>query len=350
MALDMQLAHFIRTCSSVAALSVLIWECLINFDHEYAHIWHPPTGPAKRIYLFARYYGICWHIVDAVAMLGPLANLGTQPLICTLWHGSKLFSCVVLLVALEVVLSIRLYALYCKSRNIGVFLAAMLGTGVAVSLTSYVRSMRAIHFTNACVVQKTPYDYVYFCIFSLMRHALLWMLTIHKRNVGRCHCSNRAPIVHLMLRDGALIFGVVSVTLGSIIPSAFLVPVMAQTMFPWLTSLVSIFTCRVILNMQRLQIEITPSAPELTTNIEPTSTEDLQPTYGHDGSLPDRHGGGRHAYCQGLLGRRAWSGIQAVNKTATLAPNYAKLRNDLRQYKGDVGQGGFRSVLRPLIS
>ncbi|GLB40018.1 hypothetical protein LshimejAT787_0705280 [Lyophyllum shimeji] len=277
----MQAAHFVRSCSSVAALSVLIWEGLINFEDEYEHIWHPPTGPAKRIYLFSRYCGICWQIVDAAAMLGPFSSFRTRPLMCALWHGSKLFTCISLLAALEIVLSIRLYALYGKSRSIGIFLSIMLGTGLAVGLTSHVRTMCIVHFNHACVVQKTPWDYVYFSVFCFMRHALLWMLTVHKRNLGRCHHSHRAPIVHLMLRDGAWIFAGISALLAAVIPTSFLIPVMAQTVFPWLPSLVSISTCRIILNMQRLQIENTPSAPELSTNIEPAS-EVSQAAYGHD--------------------------------------------------------------------
>lgn len=237
-------------------------------------------GPVKRIYLFSRYYGICWHIIDSAAMLGPLASICIQPLICAIWHGSKLLTCLCLLVALEVVLSLRLYALYCKNRNIGIFLLIMLSTGVAVMVTCYVRTMRFVHFDDACLVRKTPYEYAYFSAFCLMRHSLLWMLTIHKRNMGRLGRLNRAPIVNLMLRDGAWIFAAISLLLAMVIPSSFLIPAIAQAMFPWFTSLVSIFTCRLILNMQRLQMESTTSGPELTTNIEPELTTNIEPDSG----------------------------------------------------------------------
>ncbi|GLB39415.1 hypothetical protein LshimejAT787_0605770 [Lyophyllum shimeji] len=268
----MQSPCFVRTCSSIAALTVLIWDSLINFEDEYEHIWQLHTGLAKRIYIFSRYYGICWHIIDCAAMLGPLASIGTRPLICAIWHGSKLFTGLWLLVALEVVLAIRLYALYCKDRSIGIFLAVLLGTGLAVTVTCYVRTTRRVQFDEACLLRKTPYEYVYFSTFCFMRHALLWTLTMHKRNVGRLGHLHRAPIVHLMLRDGAWIFAGITVLLAALVPSSFLRPANGQAMFPWFTSLVSIFTCRLVLNMQRLQIETTSSVHELTTNVsEPAS-------------------------------------------------------------------------------
>ncbi|GLB40045.1 hypothetical protein LshimejAT787_0705550 [Lyophyllum shimeji] len=270
---DMHPAHFIRNCSSFAALSLLLWDSIITFDHEYQHIWQPPTGPVKRIYLFARYFGLCSQIASSAAMRGPLASTCIRPKTCAFWFGCQLVSFLSLLTALEMILSLRLYALYEKSRSVGILLLIMITTGVIVSGACGVRTVRLIRFDETCVLRKTPYEVVYFSTFTCTRQTLLWMLTMHKRNVGRLGGASRAPIVSLMLRDGALIFCVISAVLGTVTPSSVLIPAVAQAMIPWTLTFVSMLTCRLILNMQRLQTQTTSDVLELTTNIVSESFE-----------------------------------------------------------------------------
>jgi len=51
-------------------------------------------------------------------------------------------------------------------------------------------------------------------------------------------------------------------------PYCFLIPMVAQTMLPWAISLVSILTCRLILNMQQLRTFTNGTTPEFTTNVD----------------------------------------------------------------------------------
>ncbi|KAF8056963.1 hypothetical protein FPV67DRAFT_1677714 [Lyophyllum atratum] len=166
-----------------------------------------------------------------------------------------------------------------------------MAAGVVASIVCGIRTLTRVKFDAACVIRKAPHEFAYFSVFALMRHTFLWILTVQKRNVGRLGGSERAPIVQLMLRDGAWIFAVVSVLLATVTPYTFLIPVVAQVMFPWPISLLSIFTCRLILNMQRLKMRTPPaSGLELTTNISFTTTIDSRNTdLDSESSEPEPH-------------------------------------------------------------
>ncbi|KAF8056546.1 hypothetical protein FPV67DRAFT_641495 [Lyophyllum atratum] len=144
----------------------------------------------------------------------------------------------------------------------------MMVTGLGVAVACIFRATRLVQFGATCVALKVPYDTVSFGIFTVVRHAFIWMLTIHRRNIGRYGYSSRVPVVRLMLRDGAWIFAAIGAILPTATPHFGVRPAAAQAMIPWSISLVSILTCRLILNMQRLQTRANSTAPELTTNID----------------------------------------------------------------------------------
>ncbi|GLB40024.1 hypothetical protein LshimejAT787_0705340 [Lyophyllum shimeji] len=269
----MQPPHFARNCSAFAALSVLIWDGLITYPHEYQHIWKTPTGAVKRMYLLTRYFGGISQITNVALMLGPLAPVSIPMRTCAIWFGFQLISFLSLMFTLEMVLSLRLYALYQQNRNIGMLLLFSISTAIILSFVCGVRTVSRIGFDEACVVRKSPREFAYFSVISFLRHVFLWIMTIRKRNVGRLGGSERAPVVQLMLRDGAWIFAVVSALLATVTPYTYLIPVVAQAMFPWPITLLSVLTCRLILNMQRLKMRTPPpSGPQLTTNISFTTT------------------------------------------------------------------------------
>ncbi|KAF8056545.1 hypothetical protein FPV67DRAFT_641415 [Lyophyllum atratum] len=260
--------QFLRNCSALAAFTLLLWDGLINADHEYQHIWDSRTGAVKHMYLFSRYYGIFAHIANLVMILGPLNTVHNTGAVCAAWFGFNMVSFLCLIFTLEVLLSLRLYALYQKNRKIGALLVSMTFVGVGVSVACGLRSTQKMVFKATCVAVNVPYDAVYFSMFTFLRHTFIWMLTIRKRNVGRIRDLSRAPIVRLMLRDGAWIFAAISAILTTMTPYCVLIPAVAQTMIPWSISFVSVLICRLILNMQRLQTGAYPTPPELTTNVD----------------------------------------------------------------------------------
>jgi len=103
----------------------------------------------------------------------------------------------------------------------------MITTGMIISAACAVRTLRCVHFDGACAVRKTSYEVVYFSIFTFTRHTFIWTLTMYKRNVGRLGSTSRAPVVSLVLRDGTLIFCVMSV-----IPSSVMILAVGQAMLP----------------------------------------------------------------------------------------------------------------------
>ncbi|GLB40044.1 hypothetical protein LshimejAT787_0705540 [Lyophyllum shimeji] len=273
--------HFFRNCSAFAAFTLLVWGSLINCDREYQHIWRSREADVSLVPVFWDWCTPACNAspqifpvthdsyrVNVIVITGPLAGARVRRSACAWWYGSQVFSFVFLAFVLEMLLSLRLYALYGKNRSIGVLLVWMISTGIVMAIVCGVRSVRGVHFESTCVAKDMLYEGVYNGMFAFVRHSFIWMMTMRRRNIGRLGDSSRAPVVRLMLRDGAWIFAVFSAMLTTVTPYCVLLPVVAQTLIPWSHSLVSVLTCRLILNMQQLHTLTHGSTPQLTTNID----------------------------------------------------------------------------------
>ncbi|KAJ3781436.1 hypothetical protein GGU10DRAFT_336366 [Lentinula aff. detonsa] len=60
-------------CSNVAALTILLYDCLLTFDNEVKYIWKSQWTIPKVLYLFAKYYGLA-HLC-CVLMVSNITNL-----------------------------------------------------------------------------------------------------------------------------------------------------------------------------------------------------------------------------------------------------------------------------------
>ncbi|KAJ3993907.1 hypothetical protein F5050DRAFT_1904448, partial [Lentinula boryana] len=90
-------------CSNVAALTILLYDCLLTFDNEVKYIWKSQWTIPKVLYLFAKYYGLAHLCCVLIVEITRYANLT--------YGGTP---------------SIRLYALY-RSSKLGEFIAEFWG-------------------------------------------------------------------------------------------------------------------------------------------------------------------------------------------------------------------------------
>ncbi|KIK60952.1 hypothetical protein GYMLUDRAFT_73720 [Collybiopsis luxurians FD-317 M1] len=77
-----------QNASTVAAFTILMYDCLLTFNKEIIHIWKSSWTFPKCLYLYAKYYGLAY-----------------------LWGGPIIFTTLV-----NIILGLRLYALYQSSK------------------------------------------------------------------------------------------------------------------------------------------------------------------------------------------------------------------------------------------
>ncbi|TFK32165.1 hypothetical protein BDQ12DRAFT_525981 [Crucibulum laeve] len=257
----------IRNASCLAALVVLLYEYSITFGQEYRFVWKSRRTLVKWVYLFSRYFALSVQIANNILLAFPLSEIPVRHELCKPWFWFLMISSSVLFGALEIVLMLRVYALYKQSARVkALFIVTFMINQVVI--VAFARRASKLTFSGACEVVETPSEIIYPTIILIFTHSIIWLMTVTKRNIG----YGSAPVVGLMIRDGAWIFILVCAVFIVTIPYSLIIKASkSHVVFVWPMSLFSIGACRIILNMQTLGY--TGARSELTSGNTSTVIE-----------------------------------------------------------------------------
>ncbi|TFK31653.1 hypothetical protein BDQ12DRAFT_693769 [Crucibulum laeve] len=249
---DVAQALHVREWSTLGTVVVIIWDMFLLFNDEYTYIWSTPSFALKWIYLFARYFVILFQSTCYYFLTHTLSRPPVLESICFTWTLVHIIVTQIMTAVIEGVLMLRVYALYRQDIAVGwllftVFLIQrVIAVGVDVRVGEYVR------YDEICRAKQETVDVLVLGAGVLFTQAVIWTLTFSKRKVRKESTSN-ARFMGLLLRDGAWAFAGIVALFSVIVPYAFLVEISSHTAFSWPISLLSIATCRIILNMQGLK-------------------------------------------------------------------------------------------------
>ncbi|TFK67619.1 hypothetical protein BDN72DRAFT_960863 [Pluteus cervinus] len=270
-------AVFARNCSAVGALALLSWECIITVRQEHWYIWRNPSKVIKSLYLFSRYFALSSLLFGFFFMIHVCSDDLARPETCRVWFGFLVFGTQLLLMCIEILLMLRVYALYERRRLVGGCLTAVFCGCNAAEGVFGMRSLLASSFDSNCLATTTPQDVALYAAFLLFTQLVIFGFTAFKRRSAITRGWLRAPIIQVTARDGILMFvGVAGLVIASV-PYAMFVEAVAHYIYPWISAFLSIGACRLIINMQRLQRRslspATSTSPpdstvEFTTDIE----------------------------------------------------------------------------------
>uniref|UniRef100_A0A8H7XK11 Uncharacterized protein n=1 Tax=Psilocybe cubensis TaxID=181762 RepID=A0A8H7XK11_PSICU len=150
---------------------------------------------------------------------------------------------------------LRVYALYRKSRTIGAFLVFILWGQVALDITIVPRVVN-VRYDAICDTRETSIAVLYF------RYDLMKL---------------RAPIVRVVTRDGAWIMFIVCGVFAGITPVAVRNQVSkAHMILGWPITILSVASCRMIMNMQTLDLSSTTTTDVEHDSVTLTELDTLQ--------------------------------------------------------------------------
>ncbi|KZP22051.1 hypothetical protein FIBSPDRAFT_1043766 [Athelia psychrophila] len=242
--------------------SLLLWETCITFGSEVEFIWSKPNrSPIKWLYLWIRYYGLAVQILFSIMIFRlPLPLEG-----CRTWYNAQFMLVQGLLSSIELVLVIRVYALYnCNKRVVllmGVFLLSEIGALFAAVL----QNTSTMHFTPRCYTVPEPGLVMPYAAAMVTNHVVIIGLTLGKQFLGNRAVWGRTPLVQLIMRDGTLAF-VFMFLLLCMSMAHFAVQINATfILIIWFFPLMSLAGCRLILNMH--QFTAVRASTRFTTNI-----------------------------------------------------------------------------------
>ncbi|KAL4076363.1 hypothetical protein J3A83DRAFT_2184930 [Scleroderma citrinum] len=119
----------------VAVSIVLLYEYFLTLDQEIDFIWRQRWTPSNVLYIFVRYFGTLYNLASSVLIFVPHSvSVSSNGLIVQPWAGSIIWWTV------QVILQMRLYALYNCSKRLLIFLivtfVAEIGTVMWILISS----------------------------------------------------------------------------------------------------------------------------------------------------------------------------------------------------------------------
>ncbi|TFK31169.1 hypothetical protein BDQ12DRAFT_717135 [Crucibulum laeve] len=266
---DVKQALHVREWSSLGTVVIIIWDILLLFNDEYTHIWSTPSFALKWIYLFARYFPLLFQSTSYYLLTHILSRPPISWSICFAWTLAHIAAIRIMTAVIEGVLMLRVYALYGKNTAVGWFLVALFLTQRVIAIGVAVRVRKTVQFDEICRANAGITDAIVLGAGILVTQVVIWTMTVAKRK-ARMESRSNSRFMSLLLRDGAWAFVGIIALYSVIVPYSFIVEISSHIAFSWPISLLSIATCRIIINMQGLKSDVIayPTVPNNPDDIE----------------------------------------------------------------------------------
>jgi len=243
----------IVSAASWSALSLMCYEKAITFDTEVEILRTPRWGLVTVLYLFTRYYPLVMQITNHFLILNMQSKYPVPMHMCRTWWIYQTIVGHTTMISVELILMLRVHALYNRSFRIGFILSlALLGEIIVICICGR-RTLTIVNFDAVCAVAgKIPRDAIYLAAGPVFTQTVILALTALKHLFAIRQGWGRTPLVSLMVRDGALVFVVISTLLALTLIFVVTQDTLTQILFFLFVSVVPALGCRLIANMQQL--------------------------------------------------------------------------------------------------
>ncbi|KAL4075106.1 hypothetical protein V8B97DRAFT_1539070 [Scleroderma yunnanense] len=251
--------------SRTAALSLLIYERFLILEDEVDLLWCKRKRWVTFLYCLISWLGIVW---ITIRMIDPDKASSTATFVTihclSVWSDDN-FSCtvhilgsdlitLVMTLSVQVILQLRVWAIYERSRKIMWSLTVLL----LVELMAMV-SLMAVTFTSlerlsivttpfGCAFDDLPPFTSLFWVPAIIVEPILCILVLRKA-LGLLHTHTGLPAV--LARDSLVYFFAVFAELLSMLIAWLTNPLYLNFFFPWTVAFPSLFGCRLLLNIRK---------------------------------------------------------------------------------------------------
>ncbi|KAF9034052.1 hypothetical protein BJ165DRAFT_744803 [Panaeolus papilionaceus] len=250
---DFQLRHY----SSLVAMCLLVLEYMGTCRFEFTYIWRRPVTAPKVAFVVSRYIELIGKVVHYClihVVLGRSPS-GVSPTRCAAWYTLLSTQCTVMMISLDTILFLRVYALYRKKPTSLLLGLPLLAPWIIGTYLNWVWVVNRRHsFDGLCNVSFYGVSAILILSFSIcfiISHVLLCVSAYLKRNVGQ----GQVPVVRLVVHEGTWVFVILFAIVAATAPADVALKVFNPFYhFVCPPTLVSILTCRIIQNMHSLGV------------------------------------------------------------------------------------------------
>ncbi|KAF9527663.1 hypothetical protein CPB83DRAFT_385124 [Crepidotus variabilis] len=250
-----------ESCTPVACLVVLFLDTVSTWRVEYRAVWRQRKGLISAIYLWARYGALAALVVHNILAQIVLPR-STPPTIrqCSIWFSVVVVVCGSLSIGLEAILTLRVYALYGKTKKIWILVVPAGIQYGCCALFVYFRVLKlgaVPGFDSTCGLRTNVMEGMMPGFTTLIFHGLLYGATLAKRRV---RASPTSPINRLIIqwvtREGTMAFALMIFIVTFVGPSMSVSrTIRLEFVFILPITFISLTTSRLILNMKTLTFE-----------------------------------------------------------------------------------------------
>ncbi|KDQ59320.1 hypothetical protein JAAARDRAFT_34056 [Jaapia argillacea MUCL 33604] len=270
--------------SSLSSLAFLLWDVCVTFDEEVEYIWRQPwTSPSKPLFLFLRYFSLIAQCILFVPNIGfPHSVLSGNPN-CRPWFLFKAAGFQLLVLAVELILMMRVYALYRRATWIKTTLRTLFSIELLFLLPVYVSLLPLIEVDAVCQPKKNAVSSLYLHLLigiTVLVQTVLFSLTLIRSLTPIKEGWRKVPaILAVLARDGTWAFGLIfGLMLISEVFYLLLGPLIRNITFTWFMTILSFSGTRLVLNLHNVgaaQIAQEISGPQLTSCIDIFGVESM---------------------------------------------------------------------------
>ncbi|KAJ7765103.1 hypothetical protein DFH07DRAFT_811424 [Mycena maculata] len=233
--------------------SILIWDWLSCLPQEWRCIWKSKASPIKILYCVIRYYTLLVLVVTDVWFFASWNESSCARYVRVLPGIAVLID-----LCVELVLALRIYALYGYDRRIGVFLAVFvagfLGVMVAVPILGFDYT-RLPSWPGPCIVTGKPSIagpkfIIAFYASPMTFDMVMTAMTVHRVLDHNRHGAS-SSLMNRMVRDGLFyFFAITSLNLLNVIFFVQGNELIQAINAPMSIQISSVLCCRLILNLR----------------------------------------------------------------------------------------------------
>jgi len=253
--------------ATLAAVALLVWDTIIHFGDEVELIWKFSNGWFRWLYCFVRYFPLAvelalWAMYNSEHQLYSDGNTSNSTCENSSAIESGLLEAVVL--AVEIVLIVRVYVLYDRSKRMLGVILALFATSVALAIVGMILASNNMHFDGLCIMTSPSYMLIASWLAPVAFETLLFILTLVKfAESARAYLGHR-PILHVIVRDGTWAYALAFMIMVLNTVEPLIRAGLSAILYFWAMSILSFIGVHVLLNLRRLAREIPISSTPST--------------------------------------------------------------------------------------
>ncbi|KAF5344766.1 hypothetical protein D9756_011062 [Leucocoprinus leucothites] len=198
---------YIRQSCDVAGLALLLYELFLTWDQEYQCIWRNSDWFTTSSFVLSRYLALVIQIINTVysflLLQRPDAN-------CFHWFIFQTYTVLILLGNLELVMMVRVFALYERKPMFGFLLTLWFFSSRGLNVWNGLESLRDMEIEPFCIPNRTPDSSKWFGLTILTNQLLLWLLTLKKYRSAKKYRWSIPPVLRRVMRDSSWILALLT--------------------------------------------------------------------------------------------------------------------------------------------